>query len=158
VKRQERKNEARDGFEAGAAGIERELKRLVPAGLPPGSRDRVVRRAAEARGDTALAPWMRVAAAAGAALIGVILVLDPIQSRHEQARLAVLLEGRAGSPAEPDAAAELAEAGLGAEAALWSRLQGLAAAASRRSPAGAHLAVLERLKGWWEYEDPEDPY
>ncbi len=158
MKRRDRKNEAREGFEAGAAGIERELRRLVPIGIPPGSRDRVLRRAAEARGGMVLSPWMRVAAAAGAALIGAILVLDPIQSRHEQARLAALLDGRAVSTAAPDAAAELAEAGIGTEAPLWSRVQGLAAAAARRSPAVGDLAALERLKGWGEYEDPEDPY
>lgn len=158
MKRRDRKNEAWGGFEAGAAGIERELRRLVRAGIPPGLSDRALRRAAEARGNAALAPWMRVAAAAGTALIGAILVLDPVQSRHEEARLAALLDGRAVSTAVPDAAAELAEAGIGAEAALWSRIQGLAAAAARRSPAGEDLAAFERFKGWWEYENPEDPY
>lgn len=158
MKRRERKNEARVVLEAGAAGVERQLRRLVRAGIPPGLRDRVLRRAAEARGDAALAPWMRVAAAAGAALIGAILVLDPIQSRHEQARLDALLDGRAMTTAVPDAAAELAEAGFGTEAALWSRFQGLAAAAARKPPEGADNAALERLKGWGEYEDPEAPY
>ena len=158
MRRRDPKNEAPAGFEAGAAGVERQLRHLVRAGIPPGLGDRVLRRAAEARGDAALAPWMRVAAAAGAALIGAILVVEPIQSRHERARLAALLDGRAVTTAVPDAAAELAEAGIGTEAALWSRLQGLAAAAVRKTPEGADLAALERLKGWGEYEDPEDPY
>lgn len=158
MKRRERRNEARDGFEAGAAGIERELRRLGPTGVPPGLRDRVLRRAAAARGDMVLSPWLRVAAAACAVLIGAILVLDPIQSRREEARLSALLDGRAVSAAGPDAEVELAEAGIGAEAPLLSRLQHLAAGSSRRAPSGADLAVLERLKGWREYEDPEGPY
>lgn len=158
MKRRERKNGARDAFEAGADGVERELRRLGPAGIPPGLRDRVLRRAAEVRGDMVLLPWMRVAAWACAALIGAILVLEPIQDRHEEARLAALLDGRAVSTAVPDAAAELAEAGIGTEAAPWSRIRRLAAAAALKPPDKASFKALERLKGWWEYEIPEDSY
>lgn len=157
-----RSGEARERDRAGAGtetgGIERELRRLVPAVIPPGLRERALRRAAEARGDAALAPRMRVAAAAGAALIGLILVLDPIQRRHEEARLAALLDGRAAASPSAETAAELAEAGLGTgiDAERWARVHELAAAAARKPVPGADLAALERLKGRWDYETPED--
>lgn len=158
MKGREQRNGARDGFEAGAAGIERELRRLVPAGIPPGLRDRVLRRAVEARVGKALAPWMRVVAGGSIALIGVLLVLDPIQGRQEQARLAALWDGRPVSAAVADAETELAEAGIGTEAALWSRYRRSARAAAMKRPDRASFEALERLKGWWEYENPEDPY
>ncbi len=159
MKGRERKNEVRDGFEAGAAGLERELRRLVPAGIPPGLRDRILRRAAEARGDTALTPWMRVVAGGSVALIGALLVLDPIQGRQEQARLAALMDGRPAAPAAAETAEALAEAGLGLgiEAERWARVHELAAAAAVKPVPGANLAALERLKGRWEYDTPEDP-
>ncbi len=158
-----RSGETREGDRGRAGletdGIERELRRFVPAVIPQGLRERALRRAAAARGDTALAPWMRVAAAVGAALIGLILVLDPIQRRHEEARMAALLDGRVAAPPAAEAAAELAEAGLGTgiEAQRWARVRELAAAAARKPVPGANLAALERIKGRWEYESPEDP-
>lgn len=157
MKDREQKNGARDGFEAGAAGVERELRRLVPDGIPPGLRDRVLRRAAEARGDMALTPWMRVVAGGSMALIGALLVLEHIQGRQEQARLAALLDGRPVSAAVAETETELIEAGIGTEAALWSKYRRSAAAAALKRSDRASFEALERLKGWWEYEDPEDP-
>ncbi|MBP7705909.1 MAG: hypothetical protein KA243_01555 [Candidatus Aminicenantes bacterium] len=158
MKGRERKNEARDGFKAGAAGIQRELGRLAAAPVPPGLRERVLARASRERREAALPPWMRVVAAGCAALIVAFLVLDPIQSRQEQARLAALWNGRPVSAAVADTETELAEAGIGTEAALWSKYQRMAAAAALKPPDRASFEALERLKGWWEYEDPEDPY
>jgi len=148
----------KDEFEASASGVERELRSVVPAEIPAGLRERVLDRAAATRQGAALTPWMRVAAIACTVLVVSLLALDPLLSRHEEARLAALLDGRSMSTAALDTAAELADAVIGTEAVLWSRLQGLAAAASRKPPAGGNLVTLERLKGWWEYENPEDPY
>jgi hypothetical protein len=158
VKDREQKNEARDGFEAGAAGIERELGRLAAVPVPPGLRERVLARASRERREAALPPWMRVVAAGCAALAVALLVLEPIQVRQEQARLAALLDGRPVSAAVAVTATELAEAGIGTEAALWSRYQRLVAATALKPPDRASFEAIERLKGWWEYEDPEDPY
>lgn len=147
-------------FEAGPAGVERELRRFVPAPVRSGLRERVMARAAEARRGAALPPWLRVAAASCAVLIAALLALDPILVRREEARLTALLDGRAISGNGLEAAPELAEAGIGqeAETALWSRLQGLAGAAARKPLDRVSLETLERLKGWWEYETAEDPY
>jgi hypothetical protein len=155
----ERRERDRAGAGTGLSGVERELRRLVPAVIPSGLRERALRRAAEARGDAALSPWMRIAAATCAALIGLVLVLDPVQRRHEEARLAALLDGRAAAPPAAATAVELAEAGLGTriEAERWTRMHELAAAAARKPVPGANLAVLERLKGRWDYDTPEDP-
>lgn len=147
-------------FEPAASGVERELLRLVPAAVPPRLRERVLERAAEELRGAALSPWMRLAAVGCTALIAVLLALDPVQSRHERARLAALLDGRPTWTEAPEIATELAEAGIGrgTEAVRWSRLQGLAAAAVRKSLERASLEALERLKERWEYEDPENPY
>lgn len=145
----------KDGIETSVAGVERELQRFVPREIPAALRERVLGRAAATRQGAALAPWMRVAAIACMVLIVSLLALDPLLSRHGEARLAALLDGRSMSTTVPDMAVELAEAGIGTEAALWSRLQFLAAAAARKSPEGANLETLERLKGWWKDEDTE---
>ncbi len=149
----------RGGFGAGAAAIERELRRFVPGPVPAGLRERALARAAGARRGAALAPWLRVAAASCAVFIAALLALDPILSRHEEARLAALLDGRAISANALESAPELAEAGigLGTEAARWSRLQGLAAAAALKAPERVSLEALERLKERWDYETPQDP-
>lgn len=141
------------------AGVERELGRFVRAPVPAGLRERVLVEAAEARRRAALAPWLRVAGASCAVLIVALLVLDPILLRREEARLAALLDGRAISMNGLESAPELAEAGigLGTEAARWSRLQGLAAAAALKAPERVSLEALERLKERWDYETPQDP-
>lgn len=155
---QDRTSVVRDSLGDGAAGFERELRRLVPASVPSGLRERVLERAAATRRGAALAPWMRIATAACAVLIGALVALDPVLVRHDQARLAALLDGHSVSTTVPETASELAEAGLGPEEARRSRLQGLAAAAARKPQERASIENLERLKGWWEYEDPQDPY
>ena len=148
-----------DAFEAAAAGVERELGRLVPAAVTPGLRSRIVARASEARRAAMLRPWMRVAAAACSVLIAALLALDPLVSRLEEARLTALLDGRSAVASRPETAPELAEAGLGAgtEAERWARLQALAAAAVREPGISDSLGALERLKGRWEYETAQDP-
>ena len=79
VKTDRRGDRGRDVFEAGAAGVERELRRLVPAAVPPGLRGRVVARAAEARRGALLAPWMRVAAT-----VCSLLIVAALGVRHDR--------------------------------------------------------------------------
>lgn len=143
----------------GATGIEGELRRLVPAAVPPGLRGRVVARAAEARRGVLLAPWMRVAAAACAVLIVTVLLTGPLIGRHEEARLAALLDGRSAAAAPGEAAPELAEVvlGQGAEAGRLARLRTLAAAAVRKNEQREFFDARRGLKGWLEGETSENP-
>lgn len=145
--------------EAGTSAVERELARLVPVDVPTGVRGRVLARSGEARRAAALAPWMRVAAAACSLLIGAALGFDAIASRHGEARLAALLDGPKAVDPRAETTPELVEAGLGTriEAERWARVHELAAAAARKPVPGANLAALERLKGRWKYDTPEDP-
>ena len=149
-----------DAFEAAAAGIEHELRRLVPVPVPPGLRSRIVARASEARRGALLRPWMRVATAACSVLIAALLALDPLVSRLEEARLTALLDGHSAVASRTDIAPELAEAGLGpgTEAEHLARLQDLAASRVRKSMEKEAVEALERLKGRWEYEAAENPY
>jgi hypothetical protein len=102
---------------------------------------------------------MRVAAAACSVLIAALLALDPLLSRHEEARLKAMLDGRFEAATASEPAAELAEVGLGqgALARRWDG-QGPAVAAARTSNEKDSLKALERLKGWLEHETSEDPY
>ncbi|GEM_PF-1221312 len=158
--RRDRDEDGRGGFEAWAAGIESGLRRLAPAPVPAGLRERVLERAAATRRSAALAPWVRVAAGACAVLVAALLALDPLLSRHEERRLTALFDGRSAATPTFETAPELAEAGLGrgTEAERWARIQDLAAEAARRSIEIETVKALERLKGWWEYETPESPY
>jgi hypothetical protein len=151
--------DGREVFEAGAAGVERELRRLVPAAAPPGLRGRVVARAAEARRSPLLAPWMRVSALACSVLIVTVFVTDPLIGRHEEARLAALLDGPSAAAAPGDAAPELAEVvlGQGAEAGRLARLRTMAASAVRKNEQRGFFEARKGLKGWLEDETSEIP-
>jgi len=146
-------------LEAGAAAVEGDLRRLVPAAVPAGLRERVLDQAAEARRGALLAPWLRVAAAACAISIAALLVLDPLMTHHEEARLAALLDGRSQSLTASEPGPELAEAGIGqgAEARRLELVRDLAAAAARKDIARESIEAQRRLKGWLEYETPENP-
>lgn len=150
----------RGGLEAGAAGVERELRRLPPAAIPSGLRDRVMNQAAEARRSAALRPWMRPAAVAAAALILALLALDPVLARREEARPTAALDGRTAAPSTEEDARTLAEVvggpGGAAETARIARLETLAAAASRQEREQEMLDARRQLKGWLEHETSED--
>ena len=147
--------------ESDLAGVERGLRRLVPAAVPPGLGERTLERAAEAARGAMLRPWMRLAAAACSVLIVVVLALDPVLGRHEDARMAAILDGRPTGSSHAEDAAVLAEAvgGIGeAEEALrTARLETMIAASSRRELGRRAIAARDRLKGWLEHETTEDP-
>ena len=159
MKDDERNDRGRDVLEDGAAGVERELGRLVPAAVPPGLRGRVIAQAAEARRGALLAPWMRVSAAACAVLIVTVLVAGPLVGRHEETRLATLLNGRSGAAAPGDTFPELAEVvlGQGAEAGRLARLRTMAASAVRKNGPRGFFEARKGLKGWLEDETSETP-
>jgi hypothetical protein len=157
---EERKDRG-DGERApGAFDIERELGRLALAAAPPGLRARVLDRAAGARRGAAMPPWMRLAAAAGSVLIAALLAFDPLLSRYEESRLTALLDGRPATAAPAEMASELAELGIGpgTEAERRARAQDFLAALARKTTVRGSVLDLERLKGWWDYEDQENPY
>lgn len=149
----------RGGFEAGAAGVEQELKRLVPAAVPPGLRQRVLAGAAEARRGALLAPWMRVTAAVCSILIGTVLAIDPLLSGHEEARLTTLLNGRSAAAPTNGPASEFAEvlSGQGTEVERMIRIQSLATFVAPKDMERDYFEARERLKGWLEYETSEAP-
>lgn len=159
MKSGETRERGRGGAGPGPAGVERELRRLVPAAVPPGLRPRVLGRDSAARKGALLTPWMRFAAVAGALIILGLLVLDPILARREEVRWAALLDGRVTAPPAAVTAVELAEAGLGTgiEAERWARLQDLAASRARRTAERETVEALEQRKGWWDYETAQDP-
>lgn len=159
MKDDERDDRGRDVFEDGAAGVERELRRLAPMAVPPGLRGRVIARAAEARRGALLAPWMRVSAGACSVLIVTVLVTDSLISRHEEARLAALLDGRSAAAAPSEMASELGEIilGQGTEAEGLVRLRFMAAAAIRKDEQRGFFEARKGLKGWLEDETSEDP-
>jgi hypothetical protein len=156
VKVDKRDDHGRDRFETGAAGIERGLRRLVPAAVPPGLRGRVVARAAEAGRGALLAPWMRVSAVACSVVIVAVLAVDPLVGRHEAARLAALLDGRSAAAAPGEAASELAEV-EGAEAGRLARLRTMAASAIRKNGQKGFFEARKGLKGRLEDETSETP-
>lgn len=149
----------REDLEAGAAGVGRELGRLVPASIPPGLRLRVLSRAEFARRSVMLSPAMRVAAAACLLLIAAALLIDPLVGRHEAARLAALLDGRSSPRVASEETAELAEVlGMkGRETERMTRLQLAAAAAARKEQENQITEAWKRLKGWLGYEASEEP-
>jgi len=153
-----RDDRGRDVLRDGTTGVERELRRLVPAAVPPGLRGRVVARAAEARRAALLAPWMRVSAVACSVLIVTVLVADPLISRHEEARLAALLDGRSAAEAPGHTVPELAEVlGQGAEAGRLARLRTMAASAVRKNEQRGFFEARKGLKGWLDDETSETP-
>lgn len=148
-----------DDFEAGASAIERELRRLVLAAVPSGLRGRVVGRAAETRRGALLAPWLRLSAVACSVLIVTVLVADPLIGKHEEARLAALLDGRSAAAAPGEKVPELAEAvfGLGAEADRLALLQTMTASSMRKNERRRFFEARKGLKGWLEDETCETP-
>lgn len=159
MKTDRRDDHGRDVSEAGAAAIERELRRFAPAAVPPGLRGRVVDRAAETRRGALLVPWMRVSAVTCSVLIVTVLVAEPLIGRHEEARLAALLDGRNAAAAPGEKAPELAEAvfGLGAEADRLALLQTMATSAMRQNERRRFFEARKGLKGWLEDETSETP-
>lgn len=149
----------REDFEAAAAGVERELGRLVPAAVPPGLRQSVLSRAEFARRSVLLSPAMRITAAACPLLIAAVLMLDPFVVRHEAARLTALLDGRnsAAPPAESDP--ELAEAlsGRAGELASLARLRAAVESAGSENTIRSAIEARIRLKGWVVDETSENP-
>jgi hypothetical protein len=156
---EERKDRGNGERAPGEIDIERELGRLAPAAAPPGLRARVLDRAAAARRGAVLPPWMRLAAAACSVLIAALLAFDPLLNRYEESRLAALLDGPAATAAPAEIASDLAELGIGqgTEAGRWARAQDYLAAVARKTKVRGSVLDLERLKGWWDYETPEDP-
>lgn len=159
MKTDRRGDRGRDVFEAGAAGVERELRRLVPAAVPPGLRGRVVARAAEARRGALLAPWMRVAATVCSLLIVAALGFDTIVGRHETDRLMTLLDGRVSVAPSIEGEPEISYAliGRGTEAELLTRLRTRAAVAMRKNAEQDYFEARRWLKGWLAYESSENP-
>jgi len=158
VKMDGRDDRGRDVFEDGAAGVERELRRLVPAAAPPGLRGRVVARAAEARRGALLAPWMRVSAVACSVLIVTVLGIDPLIVRHEAVRMAALL-GVAGGSEPTERESDFLWAELGVDMGVIDRALrgGIARFGSKGSEASLrdHLQARDRLKGMTDYENAE---
>lgn len=160
MKDDERDDRGRDVFENGAAGVERELRRLAPMAVPPGLRGRVIARAAEARRGALVAPWMRVFAVACSVLIAIVLVTDPLIGRHEEARLAALLDGRPSSRPTEEEVSELAEilAGQGNGAYRIVRLRAMVPRSVRCENERDFIEARKRLKGWLEDETSESPH
>jgi len=138
--------------------VERELGRLAEAPVPPGLRQRTLACAAQARRGAALTPAWRLAAAFCLALIGAVLLADPLAGRHEAARLQALLDGRQDAEPSIRAEQELAEIlgvpGLTAE--RLTRLRTRAAAAARLERESRLADARRRLKGWLDNEASED--
>lgn len=146
--------------EPGSPDIEGELGRLAPGSVPPGLRDRILDRAGEARKSAVLTPGLRALTVACTVMIVAILVIDPLVGRHEAARLAALLDGRASAaPAENTEASVLAEVvGGTGEATRLARLEIFAAAAARRDLERQNTEARKWLKGWLVDETSENPF
>lgn len=149
----------REDFEAGGAGVERELGRLVPAAIPPGVRQRVLSRAEFARRSIMLSPAMRVAATACSLLIAAVLLIDPIVARHEAARLTALLDGRNSAAPATESTPELAEAlsGKASEVGSLARLRAAVESAGSGNTVRSAIEARKRLKGWFSDETSENP-
>lgn len=156
---EDRDARGRDNSEAGAAGVERELGRLVPAVLPPGLRQRVLSRAAFARRSALVSPAMRAAAAACSLLIAAVLLIDPLVGRHEAALLTALLGGRNAAAPAAESVPELAEAlsGKAGEVGSLARLRAAAESAGSENTVRNAIEARKRLKGWSSDETSEDP-
>jgi hypothetical protein len=159
VKRREQKDVGRDGFEAGAAGIERELGRLATVPVPPGLRERVLAVAGEARRGAVLSPGLRRLAVACSLVIAGVAVAGPFAGRHEALRLAAVLDGEPAVAAAESPAPELAEVLAGDEKGMkkLSALRALAASAARARRPRPLTEARDRLKGWMNDETLESP-
>jgi hypothetical protein len=159
VKLKKKDPSGRDVLEAGSAGVERELARLVPAAAPAGLRQRVLGRAAEARRSSLLSPSWRAAAAVCSAVIAAVLLIDPVVGRFEAARLEALLDGRPPAATTSESPGELTEVltGQGQEADRLNRLQTLAAASARMAAEREFFEAQRWLKGWLGDETLENP-
>ena len=138
--------------------IEYALGRLLPKPVPPGLRERVIGSAFQTRKNSVLTPQLRIVAVTCSILLVAVLLLEPLSSRWEAARLAALLDGRPASPATGEEAAEFAEVlGLrGREADRMAKLQAMTAPALRKERMGDFIEAQKRLKGWLENETSED--
>ncbi len=138
--------------------LERDLDRLVPKPVPPGLRERVLGAALEARGGAALAPRLRLAAAACVILILVALGVGSLAGNREAIRLAALLDGRPSTSEERMEAGALAEmAGLAsADAERMVRRLALSSSAEREKRRSRFDEGLRGPKGWSAYETSED--
>lgn len=149
----------REDFEAGAAGAERDLGRLVPAAVPPGVRQRVLSRAEFARRSVILSPAMRAAATACSLLIAAVLLIDPFVVRHEAASLTALLDDRDSAAPATESVQELAEAlsGRAGELASLARLRAAVESAGSEIKIRRAIEARKRLKGWFVDETSENP-
>ncbi len=156
---EDRDDRGRDGYEADAAVVEQELRRLVPAPVPPGLRQRVLNRAELARRNVMLSPGMRIAAAACSLLIAAVLVIDPFVARLEAVRLTALLDGRNAATPAKELASELAEAldGKASEVGSLARLRAAVESAGSKDTIRRAIEARERQKGWFSDETSEDP-
>ncbi len=153
------KDDGKEVVGRGSPDVERELGRLEAAPVPAGLRGRVLDRAFETRANATLTPATRVLAiACSIAIVGAVAA-DPLLGRHEAARLAAVLDGRSPVRQEERTPPELAEVLAGDENAAerLAKLQVLAASAARAVRPIPIFEVRERLKGWLNDEDPEDP-
>jgi hypothetical protein len=152
------KGDGRNRLERDAAGLERALRDLIPVRTPPGLRERVLSAASVSRGNAALAPGLRVVAAACASAILAVLLIDPLLGRHEAARLAAVLDGRPSAPAA-ESGPDLAEvlAGHAGEMSRMDRLQARARLSGQDEIERDFIKARTRLEGWLEDETSEDP-
>jgi hypothetical protein len=143
----------------GQTEMEKLLGRLVPDPAPPGLRERVLGAAVGARRSAALAPWMRMSAAACSVVIVAVLGIDPLVGRRETVRLAAFL----GVPGTTEPMARESDslwAELGVDTGDIDRilLRGIvvSGAKGRESYLKDHLHARDRLKGMIDYENAED--
>lgn len=140
----------------GSSDIERDLGRLGPAPVPPGLHQRVMERAAQTRKRAVLTPRLRITAVVCAALILVVLGVEPILGKLEVMRIGALLDGGPevlATGMTMTEASELADlTGIQrAEAAWLIRSQARFTREERRR----FGEDLKGPKGWLEYEASE---
>jgi len=152
------RDDGRNRLERDAAGLERALRDLISVKTPPGLRERVLSSASVSRGNAALAPWMRVVAAACASTVLAVLLIDPLLGRQEAARLTAVLDGRPSAPAaEPALELDEVLAGNAGEMSRMARLQTLARLSGQDEIKRDFIKARTRLEGWLEDETSEDP-
>ena len=133
------KDDGRKDVGSDVMDVEKDLERLAPVAAPPGLRERVMDRAVQSRKSAALSPRMWILAAACSIVIVALLAIDPLMARHEDARLAAVIDGRQTSRPTGKEAADVAEIldGYGTEGTRMARL-----GASRRQPSGKNKGVI----------------
>ena len=152
------KDDGRKDVGSDVMDVEKDLERLAPVAAPPGLRERVMDRAVQSRKGAALTPRLWILAAACSIVIVALLAIDPLMARHEDARLAAVIDGRQTSRPTGKEAADVAEIldGYGTEGTRMARLRSITAAALRKEQ-GRHFAEARmRLKEWLDNETYED--